>query len=239
MEKNKFYFRTNYVILMGDTHSESITRRMLTRIPEGSDVFHIGDVGLGFGKPEYALGNAKGWVNVFNDHCKEHDIRLYLNRGNHDNPAVWNNFSKENVVFVNTGDVGIFPNGKKVLCIGGGVSLDRCTRFEGIDYWSDEITPNLDIVEECDIVFSHDAPEHFNHATSTVHQGFGWYVERDPTLIADCYKQRNHITDLVARSKARFLISGHFHNTLIQEQDGVKYRSLSIEELYEIDATKI
>ena len=184
MESKIIKFRTDRVILMGDTHSEVITKKLLNRVPDGSDVFHVGDVGIGFGDPVYSLGNVKGWINVLNDECKKHDLLLYLNRGNHDCPVCWKkDYGKENVVFVNTGDSGIFPNGKTVLFIGGGVSVDRYIRTEKIDWWRDEVTEPIDIDRSYDIMFAHDAPEQFNHPTTSLNQYWSWYVEMDRLLV--------------------------------------------------------
>jgi DNA repair exonuclease SbcCD nuclease subunit len=223
---------------MGDTHSTDVTYELLNiRIPDGNDVVHLGDVGLGFGQLSYAIDNAKSWLDRLNKLCSKLNINLYLIRGNHDNPSVWN-FPNiySNVFLTQSGDVGIFPNGKKVLFVSGGVSVDRYSRKEGIDYWSDEITPILENVEKCDIMFAHDCPEHFNHPTNTLYKNYGWYCERDLTLQDDCLKQRLNMTDIAKKSEAKTLFGGHFHNSFREEKDGVYYRCLDINELFEFDA---
>ena len=233
----EYKFRENTVILIGDTHSTNITYELLNiRIPNRSDVVHIGDGGWGFGNADYAINNAKSWLSRINRLCQDLDIILYHIIGNHDNPDVWNLENASNVIFVKSGDVGIFPNGKKCLFVGGGISVDRYTRKEGVDYWKGEVTPILEHVEKVDIVFSHDCPEHFNHSTASLPRNFGWYCERDTTLLDDCLKQRLNMTDICARSEAKLIIGGHFHNSMKQEIDGVKYRCLDINELYEFDA---
>ena len=235
----RYYFRNNRIILIGDTHDTTSVHNILNiDIPDGNDVLHVGDVGLGFGFPDLAMENAGEWLRRFNNLCKTLDINLFLTIGNHDNPEVWKFPNQSNVFMLKSGDVGIFPNGKKALLIGGGLSVDRFKRTEGFDYWRDEVTPRLDTVEKCDIMFSHDCPEHFNHSTKSLPSNYGWYCERDVTLIDDALKQRLNMSDIVKRSGIKTMFYGHMHNTLCQNVDGVYARCLDINERYEFDAEK-
>lgn len=231
----QYKFRTNDLIFIGDTHSTDITYQLLIRCPNRYDIVHIGDGGWGFGKGSFALDNAKSWAKRINDLCQDADINLYHIIGNHDNPEVWNLPNLSNLFFVKTGDVGVFPDGKKALFIGGGISLDRISRKEGESYWKGEITPQLETVEKCDYVFTHDAPERFNHSSYTIPTHWTYYYERDVTLLDDAVAQRKVVGDIVDRSGATQLIGGHFHNNTKQEIDGIKYRCLDINELYEFE----
>lgn len=236
-----YKFRNDTCILIGDTHDTLTTYQILNLdIPNGSDVWHCGDGGLGFGSFEYAIPNAKSWLSKINGLCAKLDIILYHQIGNHDNPDVWKISEKySNVVLLQTGEVGIFPNGKKVLFVGGGVSVDRCDRRENYNYWKDEITPTLDHVEKTDFVFSHDAPEYFNHSTNSLPKKFPRYCLNDPTLIQDCLNQRNNVSNIVEKSGAKVIFSGHFHNDIRQEINGVYYRCLDINERFEFDSNKV
>jgi DNA repair exonuclease SbcCD nuclease subunit len=207
------------------------------RIPDGYDVIGMGDHGFGFGKASYAIDNAKSHLDRINNLCKKLNITLYLIRGNHDATydEIWKS-EYSNVLLIKNSALGIFPNGKKVLFVGGGVSVDRYVRKEGNDYWKDEITPEFEINENCDIMFSHDCPEHFNHSTHSLPNHYGWYCDRDVTLIDDCLKQRLHMTDIAKRANVKTCFSGHFHNNIRQQIDGVYYRCLDINELFEFDA---
>ena len=237
MENRTYNFRDNKIILIGDSHDTEVVYDIIsTRVPNGSDVCHVGDVGLGFGKESYAIPQAQAWLNRFNKLCVSINVRVFLIIGNHDNPKVWELPSTDNVILVKSGDIGIFPNGKKALLIGGGISVDRWTRTGGIDYWQDELTPYLENVEKCDIMFSHDCPEHFNHATDSLLRSFDRCVKRDPTLMEDALKQRLNMTDITKRSDVKTIIGGHFHRSIREEKDGVYYRCLDINELWEFDA---
>lgn len=235
-----YNFRSSTCILIGDTHSENTLYELLNlRIPNGADVVGIGDHGLGFGSIAYALDNAKSWLDRINKLCVTLDIKLYLIRGNHDNPDIWK-LSKQhsNLTLTQSGDIGIFPNDKRVIFVGGGVSVDRVKRIEGETYWVDEPTPYIDNIPICDIMFSHDCPEHFNHSTKSLPNHYGWYCDRDSSLLDDCMKQRLNMSDIARQSTVKTIFSGHFHNSYREERDGVYYRCLDINELFEFDSAK-
>lgn len=232
----KYTFRTNTPLLMGDTHSPKVAYHLLQRLGDNHDIVHLGDVGLGFGDHFFAEGNARIAINNFNNLCKEKNINLYLNRGNHDAPWVWEFENMSNVFFLQDGDCGIFPNGKKVLLIGGGISIDRCNRTQGLDYWKDEVTKLVENVEKCDFIFSHDCPEYFNHSTDSLEFERPKFVSQDDKLIIDCYKQRNIITDIVERSGAKKIYYGHFHNDEEKEVNGIFGKCININVIYEFNA---
>jgi DNA repair exonuclease SbcCD nuclease subunit len=234
----KYNFRKNTIILQGDTHDISVIYHTLNeKIPEGNDYYQIGDGGWGFGNPSYSIDNAKSWLSRINNLCKKNNINCYLAPGNHDNPDVWRlpqSYSK--VFLIQSGDIGIFPNNKKVLFVGGGISVDRCMRTNGVDYWVEEPTPTLQHLEKCDIMFSHDCPEYFNHSTNSLGERFQWAIEKDPLLIEDCNSQRINMSNIVKDSGVKTIFSGHYHNAIRQEENNIYYRCLDINELFEFDA---
>ena len=237
LKLKNYNFRTNSVILLGDTHSENTTYEILNiRIHNGSDVFHVGDVGLGFGNEMFAMQNARSWLDRINKLCQKLDIRLYLNRGNHDRPDVWGEPSLSHVFLVKTGEIGIFPNGKKVLFVGGATSVDRFVRKVGESYWPNEITEDSQEVPLVDFVFSHDCPDYFNHPTATLPRSYGWYVERDVSLMDDCKAQRDKMARIWQESGAKKAFYGHFHNSKRESVNGIEARCLDICELLEFNA---
>jgi len=230
----RYKARYNNLIAIGDTHSTDITNQLLRKkIPSGNDVVHIGDGGWGFGNPSYAIDNAKSWCDMINKTCINLNIILYHIIGNHDNPDVWKFDNLSNLIFVKTGYILVFPNEKKALFIGGGLSIDRCTRKLGYDYWPTEVTSPLETVESCDYVFSHDAPEEFNHSSYTLPTYWKWFCQKDPHLVTDAVAQRKVVGDICTRSGAKLIIGGHFHNNNTERVNGVDYRCLNIDELYD------
>jgi len=233
-------FRSDKIILIGDTHSNTASHHILNvRIPDGSDVIHIGDHGLGFGNISYAIENALSWLDRINKLCQAIDVMYYIIRGNHDAtyPKIWDS-KWSNIVLIKDQEYVEFPNGKKAILVGGGISVDRCNRKQGVDYWYDEPTIPIDNVEKCDIMFSHDAPDYFNHPTNTLHVRFQWSIDKDPTLLSDCYTQRELMSSILEKSEAKTLVSGHFHNSKKEERNGVYYQCLDINEIFEFDANK-
>lgn len=234
----KFTYRYNRLIMIGDSHNVQRVKEHLLQMPDGSDVVHVGDTSIGYGDIRWAKDNAKVWMEMYNEVCVKKDLTFYIIRGNHEPPWAWDLPNLSNVFMIHTGDVGVFPNGKTNLFICGGISVDRVKRVVGETYWPDEITETLEHVSVCDFAFMHDAPEHFNHPTATLPNSFGWYVDRDPTLMDDSRKQRANMTKICKESGAKVLIGGHFHNFDQQEIDGVKYRCLNIDEVWEFDSEK-
>jgi len=233
-----YNFRGDKIALISDTHSQDLLYEILsTRVPNGYDVVALGDHGIGFGFKELAIENTFSWLKHLNKRCKEMDVILYIIRGNHDATyrEIW--YSQwSNIILTKSGDLGIFPNGKKTLLVGGGISVDRYVRKENIDYWKDEITPFPENVPSCDILFSHDTAEWFNHPTSTLGRHFAWYVERDPTLIGEAQKQRELLGDIIKCSGVKVHFSGHYHNAIREEKFGCYYRCLDINEVFEFDS---
>lgn len=226
--------------MIGDTHSTDITFRILNESNiSDCDIVHIGDGGWGFGKEPHSIDNALYKKRSIDKLLKSRNIRLFHIRGNHDNPKIWDFDSTENLIFVNTGDVAEFPNGKTVLFVGGGISVDRFKRTKDWSYWIMETTEYLNPVPQTDFVFSHDCPDNFNHSTATLPDSYGWYVDKDPTLMDDCKEQRENMRRIWHESGAKIAIYGHFHNSKEEEINGVRAKCLDINELYEFNAEGI
>lgn len=233
-----YNFRSNQIILLGDTHSTFETNDIIgTRVADGCDLVHLGDGGFGFGDAAYAIDNALSWMDKINKLCKSLNINLYHVRGNHDNtsPRIWES-EWSNVFPINKHAYATFPNGKKALLLSGGISIDRFTRKFNKDYWFDEGTHPIENVEKCDIMFSHDTPEQFNHSSHSIPNHWKWFNERDVTLYSDCLKQRELVGDIAKRSECKTIFYAHFHNNMTQVIDDVYARCVDINELFFFDA---
>lgn len=233
-----FNLRFNYCLLLGDTHS---LKTILTIIKnklniDNFDIIFLGDGGEGFGRPE----SDAFFLNKINNVCKNRNIFIYFIRGNHSNPDVWKrNYDFSNLFLVPDYSAATFPNNKSALLVGGGVSVDRSTRKVGVDYWPDEITIYQKTNKKFDFLFSHDAPDYFNHSTfSLKNSPYAPFLTDDPTLYQDCLTQRNVLGKIVKDIEPRFCCSGHFHCAVTEEKNGIKYRCLNIDELWEFDSEK-
>lgn len=227
-----YNFRFDKITLVGDTHSYVGNINAIGKAEENTDLIFLGDHGLGFGKNiGDAIVDAQIHLDQMNYLAKRKNVNIYWLRGNHDATydPIWN-YELSNIFLIKDHAIGIFPNGKKALLVSGGISVDRYIRKENVDYWKDEGTVPFNVSEKYDYFIAHDAPEEFNHSTSTLENAFKWYVDRDFTLIEDCLKQRNLISKLAKDSGAKQLFSGHFHNKKVEEFGLRKYTCVDCEE---------
>lgn len=224
-------FNSNAILLWGDSHSvPSILSRINRKELNNFQILHLGDVGLGFRLLEK---DEKDLHNI-NESCRERNIILYLLRGNHDDPDFWTKrkYSFSNLFLVPDYTEAEFPNGKTALLVGGGVSIDRFARKSGIDYWPNEITPYKKMEKKFNYLFSHDAPDYFNHSTGSLRTSpFSAFLKVDRDLEADALRQRQTIDMIVEDINPEKIISGHFHNRVQEEKFGIKYRCLDIDEI--------
>lgn len=230
-------FRGNRILLCGDTHGPRNFYFKLLNMPAlyGNDIVHIGDFGLGFNNEASDLVDLRSMNKI----CQEKGINLYIIRGNHDDPARWNLEGGSNIFLVKDYTPAVFSNGKTALLVGGGVSIDRPFRKQGIDYWKDEATTYQKTDKKFNYLFAHDAPDYFNHSTESLKTSpYAPFLIDDKTLFADCLNQRNVISNIVADITPTHCFSGHFHNRVQEEKNGIKYRCLAIDEVIEFDSDK-
>ena len=98
---------------------------------ENCDVIVCGDIGVGFEKCAH-------YENVFaklDTKLVSRDVKLYMFRGNHDDPAYFNgdNGMKgfDNIILVPDYSVLLSADGYTILMVGGAVSIDRKYRIVG------------------------------------------------------------------------------------------------------------
>lgn len=233
MMQDVINLNTSEIILVGDTHSiDRFYSIIKNTIPENSAVLHIGDCGIGFSKSDVDR------LNHVNSICIKKNISAFIIRGNHDDPAYWSSdliFS--NIKLVKDYTKMVFSNDHTALCVGGGMSVDRFDRIEGVSYWSDEITKfQPEYCAKYDYIFMHDAPSYFNHDTSSLKQSFSRYCIADSKLLEDAAAQRETIDRIVALCNPEKIIGGHYHNSKFETVNGITYRCLTIDEVYQFIA---
>lgn len=158
------------MLFLGDIHgSFSHILYSLSRMKEkNKNIVQVGDFGIGFHNEEIDLKNLK----IMQEALAIWNCNLYVVRGNHDNPKYFTGEFKDklnkkfkNIHFIEDYEV-VEIEGKHVLFIGGGVSIDRVYRTEGKDYWKDEevvyspdkIKKILENNSSIDILVTHSAP---------------------------------------------------------------------------------
>lgn len=215
-----------------------------------------GDVGFGFESLNHYLNNM---IPALEKTLKKSGSIIYAIRGNHDSPEIFNN------QLINTDYVKTVPDytviqfqDKNILCIGGGLSVDRFYRRHQnslfiIDYmkyhdcpyeiaeqnakkcyWENEMPVYQPKVEErIDIICSHSAPSFCFPAFkgSFVLQ----WAEYDKELLADLDKERA-VFDLIYedyKDTVTHWYYGHFHKSNFEVINNTKFRLLNIGEIYQ------
>lgn len=167
----------DHILFIGDTHGDNINIphhiEKQTKIPQQDKkaLIHVGDFGVGF---EGDLEEEYWAIDKLNTKLIEHNIMMYVVRGNHDDP---NWFTKEVLdQSVNT-NIKFLPDHTllefqrvgqdkrtKIYCNGGSISIDRSNRTEGRSYWKaeafKELTPKQlnEIPTDLDCIVTHNRP---------------------------------------------------------------------------------
>ena len=127
------------VIFLGDLHGnfDTLLFWMKNFVFKNTAIIVCGDIGFGFHKPEYYRLK----LEAINKFCKQSDCRVFFIRGNHDDPEYFDGSNIDKSAYV-TFDcvhavsdyscIQVWKDGKVVhtiLCVGGGVSIDRTWRI--------------------------------------------------------------------------------------------------------------
>lgn len=224
------------IIGVGDIHGQFHV--LHDKKLSGCDVIQVGDFGLGFRTKK----QEQNQMEALNKFGVDHDINYFAIRGNHDNP-VYTQDPDTNTKFNETySNIELIPdwttkiiNGKTVLFIGGGVSVDRIHRRAGIDYWPDEImSPTPEDLGEHDIIISHTAPNAFHVVEDKKGGIVDVFSGRDLELRADIATERNEMNRILDVVKPQHWYFGHFHRHDSDLVRGCNWHCLDINEFKEL-----
>jgi predicted phosphodiesterase len=254
----------NSIMYLGDIHGNFNLINQYVNQYKLKDciIIQVGDFGVGFAPLEKER-KTLGYVNPL---LKKNNIMLYAIRGNHDFKPYFDNdpFGFSNIKLLPDYtildielDVMGLTETKKILFIGGAVSVDRNWRMTakqkngdhevrpGQSWWQDEIfvldNDKLADMRGIDIVVTHTAPDYCVPDNS---MGFGGFVEGiikdtgDKELKTDLLFERNQVTDAfhTLRLNGNDITHhyyGHFHRSDTINMYGVKHRLLGVGELWE------
>lgn len=229
------------MIFLGDIHGyteggfDHLHWLIKTRISD-SNIIQVGDFGM---------TNNIRYMNEtlikLDKHLGETNNKLYVIRGNHDNPAFWNGTHiYKNLELVPDYETRIIED-KKVLFMGGAISVDRKKRIrENNLWWHDEgfvlKKGGLSSFEGVDIVVSHTSP---NFAFPQTLSGIpDEYIQADNTLLQECARERLNMTDAYEILKNNNNITnwlyGHFHTNEVTLHEGVEFRVVGIKDTYHL-----
>jgi len=236
---------------VGDIHGEFQTFRHLIKQHDIVDAIIVlcGDIGMGFYKPGYYVTEIGEVCNTL-VHRHIHVVAL---RGNHDDPKYFTNHLEQicpqlyhdypNWIFAEDYDLILTKFGN-ILCIGGGVSVDRTNRLKNFNqgYWEGENVKPLSKrvfdrlkLFDINIVASHDAPTFT--LPFTVGQVVLDWQKYDKYVRMDCEDERLLLQDTFELIKENWSISdwyyGHFHDSYYYVEQFVRFHGLNCKEFKE------
>jgi predicted phosphodiesterase len=232
---------THQLYLMGDYHGnhDLLTEILvgLSMIPEPVSLIMLGD---------YDIHKAAQLSN-FEDELSQYDVDCYLMRGNHDNPKLWQDRGISGVLetskFKLLEEIDVIQwRGKRILAVGGAVSVDRtCIRYdeghcwpkiEGIDPNATDKVKNLVQMSGLfDVMLSHTG---LLTDVASKNDFVDSFASTDDHLYADMEKERKTIERLLIVSGAQESYFGHFHQKWMGEEYGVDLRCLDICEILQM-----
>ena len=242
---------------IGDTHGirpvfSIIDRKQITN----SHLIHVGDFGLGFVTIASDIKN----LEATDEMLMETNNHLYVIRGNHDNPIFWDKSKGLNLPKLHNlhliDDYTVFEvEGKKILGVGGGISIDRQVRKDDKPYpswWKDEvfvydplkINRIVNNVDRIDIVVTHSAPTiAYPRGVDApiVNDWHGIEAQFGNNLKGELIKEREEIDKLLNSISSAYSPThwfyGHFHASKTEKINingkAITMRLLNINEICE------
>ena len=221
------------IILVGDVHGSFYSITELCKQFQNIYILQVGDFGIGFEqnklKEQRILKNLAESLIRSNNH-------LFVIRGNHDNPAYFNDQTiEERITFLSDYSI-LNQNGKKILCVGGGISIDRVHRKIGTSYWVDEVfVLDEQKIVEADVLVTHVAPKEFPLITLQSNSLVKTFCKVDHKLDSDLKRESNLVQSLVNLSKCKKHYFGHFHVSMKYDTSSCIYTCLDIDETKQLE----
>jgi UDP-2,3-diacylglucosamine pyrophosphatase LpxH len=226
------------VQILGDIHGNFQKLYMKAMAVKNTTIIQVGDFGAGF----TSRARMDEEMTTLNQRLARNENNLLVIRGNHDDPAYFDgNYNFSNIEFLADYTVREIE-GKTYLFVGGALSIDRCVRRAGIDYWLDEKfvldMDKLNAIEgNVDIVIAHSSPSfcepvHFNELV-------WYYVAQDPALHNELLQERKDFETMYDTLKLNghrieYWFNGHFHFTKEELIKDTNFMLLGIDKFYEL-----
>lgn len=244
------------LMFLGDIHGNFNIINQYVKMYDIKDahIIQVGDFGVGFSRFE----KEKRMLEMYHTQLVNNNVHVWAIRGNHDYKPYFDNdpFGFTNIHLVADYTVLNLAD-KKILCIGGAVSVDREFRYtkkqkQGIyennigieSWWPDEVfvldIDKLKELRDINIMVTHTCPDYCPPDNTF---GLGYFVEGiiketgDNQLRTDLNFERNQVTQAFAIVKMNndieFAYYGHFHKSDNINILGTKHRLLKVNELWE------
>ena len=216
--------------VIGDHHGDwlGLYRKLDYYGIENCYLFHVGDGGEGWVDREKQIRQFEHCNNWF----KSRNIYYMSIRGNHSDPAYFLGQHKySNYELLPDYSYRIFRD-KKILFVGGAVSIDRRIRTVNKNYWlGEKFILKPEEVEKCDILITHSAPSWVGKSDK---DGIQSWCDKDETLWDECVKERLQHNELIELCSPEKHFAGHFHEHAVSCMNGCDSRILDIMEPYEL-----
>ena len=180
---------------------------------------------------------------------------MYVIRGNHDDPSYFKgNHLFSHLQFLPDYTIVETQNNRRVLCIGGAISIDRIPAKKQneinvkynkpLKFWEDEgFILREDILENVkgiDTVITHTAP---TYCIPTVKEGYPNFMndllKEDPTLFDDIREERSKLDIMFKLLKnnnhIQYHVYGHFHRYDITDNGFTQHVVLNKCDFFEIN----
>lgn len=232
------------VSVVGDIHGrfrEAGFRAKERYQMEYAVIFFAGDIGMGFEKFNYYVDEFKRLEKI----AKKNNLVFCFIRGNHDDPSYFNgeNADKLNELFTRVCTIADYEivetMGGNILCVGGGISIDRTSRTPNKTYWFDEQCKydkeKSQAARDISIVISHSAPTFCQPLTKDAISN--WLLQ-DMALDRDIDIERGNLdsvyADLSTNNKIKLWCYGHYHFSNEEVIFDTKFKLCDILEFYQI-----
>lgn len=228
------------IMVLGDTHGVWHPVNQLINRRRPQMILQCGDFGYFPHMHQDTEANMAGCVRQKpwdqfglknKDHYGNYNIKVYWCDGNHENHDALNKLTDErvptpvpnfsDVYYCPRGSHLTLPDGRTVLFIGGGHSIDREWRTEGLDWWKNEVIgqddvdalPDIDV----DIIISHTCPRYFFDGMK-MEMFLGKHT--DPSCVA--------LNIAFDKYKPKHWYFGHFHKWRGGTHDGCDWTALAM-----------
>lgn len=222
---------------IGDIHgnlSPAIWMITLRYKIKDADVIFCGDFGVGFGAEK---GMDEAYKEV-EKRLEENNIKLWVVRGNHDNPSYFDGLHNYPRLTFLPDHVPFELNGKIYYPVGGATSIDQKERIEANEenirygskkrcWWPAERVSKkyIGLPPKVDIIISHEAPMDFEPVI--IREGnFG------ANVLEGIREDRNYLSWLLRELRPSHWFHGHYHTSSSGDYLGCLYRGLDIDELF-------
>ncbi len=226
------------VYICGDIHGEfdALMRSIEILNIESAAIIIAGDCGFGLEEEAYY----KTLYNKIRRRLSKLNIFLLMVRGNHDSPAYFDGQRVNYKRFKCVSDYTVISlEGRNILCIGGGVSVDRTRRIAQIGvtlYWEDEnVVYNPEAISQLppiNVVVTHSAPSYcFPRDKGNIEK---WLIA-DRELESDLDKERGRLDEIYGHLRRdnhpiEEWYYGHYHSSKLERIDNVNYHLLDVME---------